>query len=85
MLQGHDGYPNDRVLLGRQGATNFGIAFDPATRLMRDALCDDFGMSNVEKIGENQYKFRAPYIRENVKVGDLITVRFTRPEKPTFA
>ena len=72
-MQGHDGYPNDRVFL-KDGSLN-AIVWDPATRLMKGPDVHDLGTRKIEKIGENQYKMTLNYAQDyGIKPGDYITV-----------
>lgn len=72
-MQGHDGYPNDRVFL-KDGSLN-AIVWDPATRLMKDPDVHDLGTRKIEKIGDNKYKMTLSHTQEyGIKPGDYITV-----------
>lgn len=72
-MQGHDGYPNDRVFL-KEGSLN-AIVWDPASRLMKDPDVHDLGTRKIEKIGDNQYKMALSRNQDyGIKPGDYITV-----------
>jgi hypothetical protein len=71
-LQGHEGFPNDRIFLS--GNSLNATVWDADTGLMTEPGCDDLGTEAVEKTGDNQYKIRLPFARDNLQVGNVITV-----------
>lgn len=73
-MQGHDGYPNDRVFL-KDGSLGCAVVFDPVTRLMKDPDVNDLCTRKIEKIGENRYKMTLSRNQDyGIKPGDYITV-----------
>ncbi|CAL8471749.1 g11291 [Coccomyxa elongata] len=76
IVQGHDGYPNDRVFL--QGGSLAGaVVWDPVTRLMKDPDVHDLRTHKAEKIGDNRYKLKLDYAQDyGINPGDYITARW---------
>ena len=70
--QGCDNYPNDHIFL--QGKSLNAIVWEADTGLMKGPATGDCITNPVEKIGDNQYQFTVPWIREDMAVGDIITV-----------
>lgn len=71
--QGCDNYPNDHIFL--VGKSLNAILWEADTGLMKGPATGDCITNPVEKIGDNQYQFTVPWIREDMAVGDIITVR----------
>ena len=71
--QGHDGFPNDRAFL--TGNSLNAIVWDGDTSRMIEHNCDDLVTEAVRKVGANNYQFRLPWFRDNIKIGNMITVR----------
>ena len=78
-MQGHDGYPNDRVFL--TGRSINATIWDPVTRLVKDPDLHDLRTRKMEKIGPNRYKMTLEGRQEyNINPGDYLTV--SHPECP---